>query len=323
MGSRDERDERGSKRRRLDSDDERKESHRRSRHDDRDRDERRRDRKARRIDLRAEGIPELTVDDFDARKREFREWLRDERDQVRAGGDARAALTSQRYDDLSSREAHRLFDDRFVRAWNKGKLDRRYYKSTSQSDARSVARIDPAQAEATALRTSADTAGPSQPRPMIGPARPPAPSTVAELHERREREREEAERHQRVQAAEKSRSRREAKEAEVSERATGRDRIAEKRAEARTSNRAFADRRADDAAPELDDSTLMGGSDSFAAALARERAREARGGRVSQARQARQEEREVELAEKRAAHSAKEAETLAMLRGLAAARFGA
>ena len=173
------------------------------------------------------------------------------------------------------------------------------------------------------MRAAGGSGASAPSRPLIGPSRPPAPSTVAELHERREREREEAERVLKIQAAEKSRTRREVKDEEVAGRATGRDRIAEKRAEARTSNRAFADRRADDAAPELDDATLMGGSDSFAAALARERARQSGAARGSQARQARQEEREVELNEKRAAHSAKEAETMAFLKSLASQRFGA
>ena len=67
--------ERSSKRRRYDSDDDRKESHRRSKHE-------RRERKARRIDLAAEGIRELAADDFAARTHDFARWLREERDQV-------------------------------------------------------------------------------------------------------------------------------------------------------------------------------------------------------------------------------------------------
>ena len=68
--------ERSSKRRRYDSDDDRKDSRRRSKHD-------RRERKSRRIDLAAEGIRELTTDDFEARTPDFSRWLDEERDQVR------------------------------------------------------------------------------------------------------------------------------------------------------------------------------------------------------------------------------------------------
>lgn len=259
----------------------------RSSHRDDDGDKHRSKRK--RVDLAAQGIPQIGPESFFERAVEFRLWLREDRD--------------KRINDISSSEAHRLFDDRFVRRWNRGKLDSRYYAGLSAAEA-STSDSWPAQS------TSRPLLG-----PQIGPSRP---ETLEELQDRREREAEAREQATKLQAAERARTRREGRDEERSGRATGRDRLQEKKAETRSSNRAMAERK-DDAGLEVSEEQLMGGSDSFAAALA---ARERAKGRGSELKRARHEEREAQLNGIRSEHQAKESKTMEMLRSLAAARYG-
>lgn len=119
---------------------------------------------------------------------------------------------------------------------------------------------------AAAEEARADTRASSGVGMMVqGPSRPTA---IADLQYQREAESD-------ARAAEKDygrqlekRDRREAKEEERDSRATGRDRLQEKRAERRGANREFASRN-DDAGLEVDEATLMGGEDSFAAKCVR------------------------------------------------------
>jgi hypothetical protein len=121
------------------------------------------------------------------------------------------------------------------------------------------------------------------------------------------------------------------------ERATGRERLLEKRIEKRESNRAFVERD-EGGGLELDEDFLMGG-DSFESRFgvdfshpssvhsddwrenrleARDRARERARGR----REGPREERAAELLDRSREYRRKEEQTMAMLKGLAQARFG-
>ena len=146
----------------------------------------------------------------------------------------------------------------------------------------------------------------SSTKSLTGPSRPPKPETVAELYNRREAEREAQDTLRESEYRQKRKERKEIKDEEKDQRATGRDRLQEKRQEVRMAHANFANRKDDDMAPEFDDNTLMGGGDSFAAMkAARDRAKS----RPSK-RDLEREEREAEQREKRMAYRAKENATM-------------
>lgn len=145
---------------------------------------------------------------------------------------------------------------------------------------------------------------------MQGPSRPPPeqgsrPSSLAELQARRAEEEEAREAEHKYKSAVKKKDRREEREEVNSNRATGKDRLQEKRMEARGSHAAFANRKEENMGLELDESTLglKDGGDSFQAAIAaRDRSQQVRGGRKA----AQQEEKQAEMQDKRTEYRKKE-----------------
>lgn len=63
-----------------------------------------------------EGIPELSIDDYFSKNNEFATWLKEEKRTY--------------FNDLTTESARKLFS-RFVKAWNSGKLESRYYEGIS------------------------------------------------------------------------------------------------------------------------------------------------------------------------------------------------
>ncbi|ESQ27199.1 hypothetical protein EUTSA_v10019257mg [Eutrema salsugineum] len=63
-----------------------------------------------------EGIPKLSNEDYFSKNNEFATWLKEEKRTY--------------FNDLTTESARELFS-RFVKAWNKGKLESRYYEGIS------------------------------------------------------------------------------------------------------------------------------------------------------------------------------------------------
>ncbi|KAF2608499.1 hypothetical protein F2Q68_00046693, partial [Brassica cretica] len=63
-----------------------------------------------------EGIPELTSEDYFSKNNEFATWLKEKKRTY--------------FNDLTTESARELFS-RFVKAWNRGKLESRYYEGIS------------------------------------------------------------------------------------------------------------------------------------------------------------------------------------------------
>lgn len=66
--------------------------------------------------LQKEGIPELTSEDYFSKNNEFATWLKEKKRTY--------------FNDLTTESARELFS-RFVKAWNRGKLESRYYEGIS------------------------------------------------------------------------------------------------------------------------------------------------------------------------------------------------
>ncbi|CAA7062069.1 unnamed protein product [Microthlaspi erraticum] len=63
-----------------------------------------------------EGIPELSSEDYFSKNNEFATWLKEEKRTY--------------FNDLTTESARELFS-RFVKAWNRGRLESRYYEGIS------------------------------------------------------------------------------------------------------------------------------------------------------------------------------------------------
>lgn len=63
-----------------------------------------------------EGIPELSIEDYFSKNNEFATWLKEEKRTY--------------FNDLTTEAARELFS-RFVKRWNRGKLESRYYEGIS------------------------------------------------------------------------------------------------------------------------------------------------------------------------------------------------
>ncbi|CAO1635288.1 unnamed protein product [Jaminaea pallidilutea] len=70
--------------------------------------------------LEAKNVEPLTPSDYYSHSAPFRHWLFHDY--------AVRHPRSARLDDLSSKDSHRLFDEKFASAWNRGKLDDEYYE---------------------------------------------------------------------------------------------------------------------------------------------------------------------------------------------------
>ncbi|KAI5475612.1 hypothetical protein MNV49_001122 [Pseudohyphozyma bogoriensis] len=269
------------------------------------------------------GVDEIEEADYFLKATELKVWL----DEVKG----------KRLGELSGENARAYFK-KFVKGWNRGLLDAKFYNginsstvsaSTSSSHRWNFSKATERELD-DAARLRKDINGPSSSRdgppssssyrptigPTMGPTMPPQYGAVEALQNEREAERAAREDAKYARKGEYKKAAREAREEERDNRATGRDRLMEKRAEGNAVRKEYGQRRDDDAAPELDEDTLMGGGGSFAAMVAaRDRAKANGRGRM-------QEERKAVMSDKMQAARAKEDETMAQFRALAAARFG-
>lgn len=252
---------------------------------------------------------ELSSDDFYAKNKEFRYWLSHKR-------------KPKEFIKLDSSDQRRYFK-KFIRRWNKGKLDHGYY--TGSLFGESIAREETPDPSASSNGV---------PRSVAGPSRPRLDDLV--LAEEAERDIKATERENR--RAEYKRERREAKMDERENRATGRDRLLEKRAEKREVAKELAQAR-EPGDMEYGEDFLFGAgrSDSFAAAI-----RKRDSSKAYQKRQQKEAERRAVNDERFAERQKKEDQTMAMVgnalwtsvllklsfrvlnqfKSLAAARFG-
>ncbi|KAK4053590.1 hypothetical protein OIO90_003829 [Microbotryomycetes sp. JL221] len=282
------------------------------------------------------GATKISNDDFFLKSNEFRIWLDEKK--------------GKRLDSLKSSDA-RYYFSKFVKRWNRNELSSTMYKGIDSSQTHSninttynwkfknatQRELDDASRirkqigfeKQNLIRRDQDFVGPTIPSSsssslmrgtIQGPSLPDG-GAVEALHQSRDSARDDKTSAREDERRELKRQRRNEREEERDNRATGKDRLIEKRKEKADSHRAMRDAKdAGGAMQEFDDDTLMGsgGGDSFQAALAaRDRAR-------TNGRRAReQEERQAAQRDKLSAMKAKEHDTMAQLRELAAARFGA
>jgi len=159
---------------------------------------------------------------------------------------------------------------------------------------------------------------------MIGPTLPPdfSRSTTTTLAEHQYEQDEAADMRLlelNARKREMKRKRKEDNEDLVAQRATGKERLLEKRLENRAAQADYLRQKDDPTAVELDDRNLFGSSNSFQEAVrARDRAQERRRGKSGNM----QAEKQLVMQEKVAAMKSKEDSTMAMLKSLAASKFG-
>ncbi|GAA5878121.1 hypothetical protein JCM16303_002853 [Sporobolomyces ruberrimus] len=280
-----------------------------------------------------QGVDEIGVDDFFIKATELKLWLWEEK--------------GKKLDSLKNEDARRYFK-KFCRAWNRGRLSDNFYSGISPaslpssiSTSHSWGFLSKASQRdldtAASIRKSIDTgskersyesSGPSSNRQIgpsagggvrVGPTLPPS-SAVEMLQLERDnldRMREQEKSHK---DSLRKKSNRESREEERDNRATGKDRLVEKRREGNMSRKAFEQSREGGGMVEVPEEVLMGGSGGgFQEALKeRERAQQRREGW----KMGHQEEKKAVISDKLSAFKQKEDETMAQFRALAAQRFG-
>ncbi|PLW45007.1 hypothetical protein PCASD_06971 [Puccinia coronata f. sp. avenae] len=273
-------------------------------------------------------VDPISADHFFQKSLEFKHWLKHKKNKY--------------IDQLDSSKSKKYFD-KFVRHWNKGKLDHDYYNppiqwrtassATTSSHSwtfKGATTLD--REKARAAREEASI-GPSLPasssrsqRAIIGPSLPPGvsssscgPSTLAEYQYKADEARDAGLRDSMERKNELKRKRKEEREEVAADRATGKDRLLEKRKELRDAQADYQRERDDPTAAELDDRSLFGPSNSFQEAIrARDRAQERRMNKKGNFKV----EKQLVMQEKVAAMKSKEDETMAMFKALAASKFG-
>ncbi|TFK56907.1 hypothetical protein OE88DRAFT_1640726 [Heliocybe sulcata] len=266
-----------------------------------------------------DGVDEITESDYFLKSAEFRVWLKDEKGKY--------------FDQLSGEKARSYFR-KFVKAWNRGKVSKSLYRGVDQASQHSTAykwsfasKTDRKEREAIeAVRREIGESnysresqqnsgsGPGGSGRRQGPTLPSREdlilareagdeSQAAERQYKRKRDREEA---------------KERIEDMVGPKEVGREGMLEKKRAKRESDRAFREK-GDDGFVEADESTLMGGGDSFRERIAQ---RDAARKRFAEKRQSHRDERVSEVQERRSALREKDKSTMDMFMKMAQERFG-
>ncbi|KAJ3416633.1 hypothetical protein HDV05_000915 [Chytridiales sp. JEL 0842] len=277
------------------------------------------------------GKPRISADDYYTKSAEYIVWLREKKGMYMNA--------------MSSKESHSMFK-KFVKRWNRGKLNAKYYQGINSTDLSStersgykwkikqmteneMAKIDDAKDSVAAMTTSArGLSGPNIPSGIISTTtRPnssdnrgsrggPAPTGSNQIplgkrgagavdEEMDEEDRRRYEAGLRKKQRNMERKNHEADLEELVPKASGREAQIEKR---KAINSYHKQER--DIDVEMNESDLLGGGDSFQAALPRERARK-------QKSEARKVQKTAVVSEKAMEYRAKEDATMAMLRDLA------
>ncbi|GAA5866515.1 hypothetical protein JCM8547_000651 [Rhodosporidiobolus lusitaniae] len=285
------------------------------------------------------GASEIGDDDYFLKATELKLWLWEEK--------------GKKLDSLRTEDARRYFK-KFTRVWNKGRLSENYYagispaslpSSISTSHSWNFSKASQADLDAaSSIRKSVDgtkvrsydsskpsvgpsigpSVGPSR-GPQLGPAMPPS-SAVERLQMERDARDSTRASEREVYASQRRREAREGREEERDNRATGRDRLMEKRREGNASRKEYERGREGGGMVEYDDDQLMsgstgggGGGGSFQDAV---RAREQGQKRREERKFGKEEERKAEMSDRLSAYKTKEDSTMAMLKQLAAQRYG-
>ncbi|KAJ3036280.1 hypothetical protein HDV00_002936 [Rhizophlyctis rosea] len=260
-------------------------------------------------------IPKITEDDYYNKATEFQTWLREEKNLY--------------FFDLSGEEARRYFK-KFVRRWNKAKLASKYYKKMLSSEIpaaektgftwkfknTSEADLDNARDSTYSATHNTELLAPRRPaRPQQGPTMPSGPAVAGpsrgRFGEDEDMDEEDRRRYQRALAKKDAKNARQTHDVvmeELAPKATGREAMIEKR---RAQNAYHKQER--DVDPEIAEHDLMGGDDFRSRVAGQSKAKE----RWEQQRTAEREAKAASMADKVAAHRAKEEATLAMFRQMA------
>jgi len=265
------------------------------------------------------GASPISESDYFLKSDEFRAWLKDEKDKY--------------FDELSSDKARKYFR-KFVKAWNRGKLPKSLYlgvdtpSASSQTAYKWSFASKTSSAENAALQAARDEVGaatykrvshvdntPSSqgPRRLQGPTLPSAADlTLAreEANEYRGAERDYMRKRERKEAKERI-------EEMVGPKPVGKESMLEKKRAQRDSDRAFREK--GDEGLEVDESTLLGGGDSFKERIAR---RDAARKRFEEKRSGGRDERMAAVRERADAIRQKDKATMDMFMQMAKNKFG-
>jgi len=260
----------------------------------------------------------ISESDYFLKSAEFRIWLKEEKHKY--------------FDELSGDKARRYFH-KFVKEWNRGKLNKSLYagvdpskqSATSQTaykwafaSKRTKAEDDALQAARTEVgaatygvdnRSPPTTSGNGSVKRVQGPTLPPQADRVLAREDAEERAAAERE-YQRKRDKAEARGR---IEDMVGPREVGRERMLEKKRERREGDRAFREK--GDEGLDVDEGTLMGGGDSFKAQIAR---RDAARAKFEQKR----EDRTSGTRERAAAIREKDKATMDMFMQMAKQKYG-
>ncbi|KAF8167205.1 hypothetical protein B0H34DRAFT_812546 [Crassisporium funariophilum] len=258
------------------------------------------------------GVSPITEADYFQKSDEFRVWLKEEKGKY--------------FDGLSGDRARSYFR-KFVKAWNRGKLTHTYYNGINPATIPATANTaykwsfatKKSRADDDALRSAreevgAATYGPSSRASgsgsrVLGPTLPSASDlTLARELDAEHRDEERSYKRKRDKLDAKERV-----EDMVGPKPVGREGMLEKKRAKRENDRDFRDR--GDEGLEADETTLMGGGDSFKAQLAK---RDMAKQRYSQ----KNEEKTSAIRERASAFKEKEKATMDMFQQLAKQRFG-
>ncbi|KAG9308969.1 hypothetical protein JVU11DRAFT_11271 [Chiua virens] len=270
-----------------------------------------------------DGVSPISESDYFLKNTEFRVWLKDEKHKY--------------FDELSSEKARSYFR-KFVRAWNKGRLSRGLYydaaamagSAANQTAYKWSFVSKESRADVDALRAAREEVGSATHHSskdgsghgrntasgsgrIVGPTLPSASDLV--LARETASEHQTAERH-----LKRKRDRAEAKdrlEDTVGPKEVGREGMLEKKRARRENDRAFREK--GDDGYEADESTLLGGGDTFKDQIAR---RDAARKRFEEKRFAAREDKGATVRERADAMREKEKATMDMFQQLAKQRFG-
>lgn len=267
------------------------------------------------------GAEPITESDYFLKSSEFRVWLKDDKRKY--------------FDELSGEKARKYFH-KFVKEWNRGKLDKSLYagidpskqSATSQTaykwtfaskrtraedEALQAARAEVGAATYRAGGEPSSRTGDGSNKRVQGPSLPPQADRVLA----REAAEEQAAAGRNYQRKRDKAEARDRVEDMVGPREVGRERMLEKKRERREGDRAFREK--GDEGLEIDEGTLLGGGNSFKAEIAR---RDAARAKFQQKRESAREEKISATRERASAIREKDKATMDMFMQMAKERYG-
>ncbi|KAH9081930.1 hypothetical protein EDB83DRAFT_2547723 [Lactarius deliciosus] len=264
------------------------------------------------------GAEPITESDYFLKSSEFRVWLKDDKRKY--------------FDELSGEKARKYFH-KFVKEWNRGKLDKSLYAGIDPSKQSATSQtaykwsfaskrtraedeaLQAARAEvgAATYREPSSRTGDGSNKRVQGPSLPPQADRVLA----REAADEQAAAERNYQRKRDKTEARDRVEDMVGPREVGRERMLEKKRERREGDRAFREK--GDEGLEVDEGTLLGGGNSFKAEIAR---RDAARAKFQQKRESAREDKISASRERASAIREKDKATMDMFMQMAKERYG-